>query len=365
VRGSAGQRDQRSALLVAESDRDEAEDERRIANVPYRPIACSDPAELASEVADWNFEFTPLRPGDFVATGGIVEFESALVTRITYNQTLLQRGYSPRGTVAVFVPGRGSNEAFVRGHKLEPGQCVTMADGGCLDAITKERYVDVSLAVDRSVWNAQSDWLTPCPLTTNNGTRVESVGQLWIHRMHATVDWIFAAIDQHPEALARPDVQASLRDQFLAAMADFGSAQQKVERRTRDARVRQRIAVQRAREYIRAKLSEPLRLSELCNYARVQSRSLEYGFREITGLSPIAYVKTVRLNAVHRVLSRSEASDRSISEIALDHGFWHLSQFSVDYRRFFGETPSTTRKRFQGMRPASPRLALWPGIRST
>jgi AraC family transcriptional regulator, ethanolamine operon transcriptional activator len=347
------------------ADRDEREGERPIANVPYRPIACTDPAELASEVADWNFEFTQLRPGDFLAKGGIVEFESALVTRLTYNQTLLQRGYSPRATVAVFVPGPGSNEGFLRGHKLEPGQCITMADGGCVDAITKERYVDISLAVDRSVWNAQSNWLTPCPLTTNNGTRMESVGQLWIHRMHATVDWIFAAIDQHPEALARPGVQASLRDQFLSAMADFGSAQQKAERRTRNARVRQRIAVQRAREYIRAKLSEPLRLSELCNYARVQSRSLEYGFREITGLSPIAYVKTVRLNAVRKVLSSSDASDRSISEIALDHGFWHLSQFSVDYRRFFGETPTTTRKRFQAMHSANHSLTLWPGIRST
>ena len=332
--------------------------ERPIANVPYRPIACGDPVELAGELADWNFEFTPLRPGEFAAKGGIVEFESALISRITFDQPLVQRGHSPRGTVAVFIPGRGSNQVFLRGHELEPGQCITMADGGCVDAITKERYVDISLAVDRSVWDAHSDWLTPCPLATSNGTRVENIGQLWMQRMHATVDWIFAAVDQHPHALARPDVQSSLRDQFLAAMADFGSAQQKVERRTRKVHARQRIAVERAREYIRAKLSEPLRLSELCTYAHVQQRSLEYGFREITGLSPIAYVKTLRLNAVHQILCGSEPSDRSISEIAMDHGLWHLSQFAADYRRFFGETPTTTRKRVLAMRSASYSPAL-------
>ena len=133
------------------------------------------------------------------------------------------------------------------------------------------------------------------------------------------------------------------------AMAEFGSERADAERPTRDARVQQRIAVERAREYIRGKLAEPLPLSELCRYAHVQARSLEYGFREITGLSPIAYVKSLRLNAVRRDLSRTDAAEHSISEIALDHGFWHLSQFAADYRKFFGETPTSTRHRARAL----------------
>jgi AraC family ethanolamine operon transcriptional activator len=168
-------------------------------------------------------------------------------------------------------------------------------------------------------------------------------------RMLEAVQWLFAAIREYPQATARLDVRASLTDQMLAALADYGSKRTDTEHRTRDARVQQRIAVERAREYIRGKLAEPLPLSELCRHAHVQARSLESGFREITGLSPIAYVKSLRLNAVHRHLSRTDSAQHSISEIALDHGFWHLSQFAADYRKFFGETPTSTRQRARAL----------------
>jgi AraC-like DNA-binding protein len=51
----------------------------------------------------------------------------------------------------------------------------------------------------------------------------------------------------------------------------------------------------------------------------------------------------VRLNHVRRRLLSPEWKSRTISRIALDCGFWHLSQFAADYRRMFGETPSATR----------------------
>ena len=99
-------------------------------------------------------------------------------------------------------------------------------------------------------------------------------------------------------------------------------------------------------EFIDSRLSEPLQLSQLCRHAHLKIRSLEYGFREVTGLTPVAYIRSLRLNAVRKALQQDASPHpRSISEIAMDAGFWHLSQFAVDYRRFFGETPTETRRR--------------------
>ena len=101
--------------------------------------------------------------------------------------------------------------------------------------------------------------------------------------------------------MGRPDVRASLADQFVVAMAHFRSEQVDAERPTRDARVQQRMA-DRARSRVHpgkagraaaALRAVPLRAP--CRRAR-----FEYGFTEITGLSPIAYVKSLRLNAVRR-----------------------------------------------------------------
>lgn len=315
----------------------------------YQPIACVDTSHLSQQMPGWNFEFTQLSPGALVASGGMVALNGVLIGQLTLDQALLRRGHAPHGSAAVLIPGSASSQAFVRGRRLEPAQCIAIAEGACVEVITRRDYVDVALAVDLQTWRGQSQWLSECALATSRGSWVATPGPLWINRVRRTVHWLFTAIRQYPQAMGRPDIRASLADQFVMAMAGCGIEQADAERPARDARVQQRIAVERAREYIRGKLAEPLPLSELCRYAHVQARSLEYGFREITGLSPIAYVKSLRLNAVRRDLSRSDAAEHSISEIALDHGFWHLSQFAADYRKFFGETPTSTRHRARAL----------------
>ena len=87
-------------------------------------------------------------------------------------------------------------------------------------------------------------------------------------------------------------------DYVLAAMVRFDSTPADIDSSTRAARAGSRVAVRLARDYIHARLSEPLRLSELCRHARVKTRSLEYGFREVTGLTPIAYIRSLRLCCV-------------------------------------------------------------------
>ena len=315
----------------------------------YRPIACVDASDLSKQMQGWNFEFEQLSPGALTASGGMMALNCVLVAQLTLDQVLLRRGHAPRGSVAALIPGSASSQAFVRGRMLEPTQCIAMSGDASVEVITRRDYVDVALAVDLQAWRGQSQWLSECALATSRASWIAKPGQRWSNRMRRTVRWLFTAIQQYPQALSRLDVRASLADQVVMAMADLGSEQADTERPARDARIQQRTAVERAREYIHGQLAEPLPLSELCRHAHVQARSLEYGFREITGLSPISYIKSLRLNAVRRRLSRTDSAEHSISEIALDHGFWHLSQFAADYRKFFGETPTSTRHRARAL----------------
>jgi AraC family ethanolamine operon transcriptional activator len=315
----------------------------------YMPIACVDASDLSKQMRGWNFEFEQLSPGALTATGGMVALNCVLVGQLTLDQALLRRGHAPHGSVAVLIPGSASSQAFVRGRRLEPMQCIAMSGDASVEVITHRHYVDVTLAVDLQACRGQSQWLSECALATSRASWVATPGPLWINRMRRTVHWLFTAIQQYPQALSRLHVRASLADQIVTAMAALGGEIADAERPTRDARIQQRTAVERAREYIHGQLAEPLPLSELCRHAHVQARSLEYGFREITGLSPISYIRSLRLNAVRRRLSRTDTAEHSISEIALDHGFWHLSQFAADYRKFFGETPTSTRHRARAL----------------
>ena len=72
-------------------------------------------------------------------------------------------------------------------------------------------------------------------------------------------------------------------------------------------------------------------------------RALRHGFAELYGVSPMVYLRSVRMHAARKELGRPEC-ERSIADVALGCGFTHLGRFSVDYRRAFGQTPSATRR---------------------
>ena len=109
-----------------------------------------------------------------------------------------------------------------------------------------------------------------------------------------------------------------------------------------------RRAVRRITEAVSANSRRRYTLSDLCGIACVSPRTLEYAFSDNFRLSPLAYVRALRLQgARHALLRRGDGA--GVSEIALEYGFTHLGKFSVDYRRMFGERPSET-LRFTGWR---------------
>lgn len=104
-------------------------------------------------------------------------------------------------------------------------------------------------------------------------------------------------------------------------------------------------AVKRAIDYMRANVGEPLRIRDVADACSVTPRTLENGFRNFKGMTPIAYLRQLRLEAVRRELVASDGCAR-ISEIARRWGFVDLGRFAERYRREFGELPSeTVRKR--------------------
>jgi AraC family ethanolamine operon transcriptional activator len=99
--------------------------------------------------------------------------------------------------------------------------------------------------------------------------------------------------------------------------------------------------VRRADDYLRAHLGEPLSLLDLCLELGVSERTLHYAFQEVRGLSPMAYLRVVRLNAARQEL-KAAAGTVTVHEVAQRWGFWHSGEFAAAYRRLFGELPSQT-----------------------
>lgn len=86
-------------------------------------------------------------------------------------------------------------------------------------------------------------------------------------------------------------------------------------------------------------------LSELCATANVSERTLQYAFRDIMGMSPLTYLHRLRLHRARDELRKATSGSTTITDVAMNWGFWHFGEFSRSYKNCFGEVPSATLKK--------------------
>jgi AraC-like DNA-binding protein len=103
-----------------------------------------------------------------------------------------------------------------------------------------------------------------------------------------------------------------------------------------------RAAVERAVEYLRARLTQPVSRAELAAVTGVSIRTLSRGFSERWGMGPMAFLRTQRLEAAYRELLGAAPCQASVTEVAFRYGFTHLGEFAGRYKRAFHESPSET-----------------------
>ena len=99
--------------------------------------------------------------------------------------------------------------------------------------------------------------------------------------------------------------------------------------------------LRRAREFLYAHAEEPLDLVQLAEAAGTGIRALQLGFQRHFGMSISEMLRDMRLGHLNARLAAASPAE-SITDIAFELGFTHLSRMASAYRAKFGETPSAT-----------------------
>ena len=105
------------------------------------------------------------------------------------------------------------------------------------------------------------------------------------------------------------------------------------------------LVVKKAEDYALSHTHDHVHVGDLCRAASVSERALQYAFKEIIGVTPVAYLIRLRLHRVRQALLAAGRGSTTVSAVALDWGFWHLGEFSRAYTECFGELPSDTLQR--------------------
>lgn len=320
-------------------------------------VVTDDIDEFCAAPLDWNIEMTQLRRSPFEGAATIVSLGTVLLYSTSCGQGLLERFRSPAGCLTFARPGEGSEAFIVDSHEVHDGEVLVCGPGAEGESVIRGVRRSAALSINLNFLESQSHWLEFVRPVHDARVELRSPGREWAQHFSSALQSLGTTALERPRALANRDLGASLVDALLMRVNALCAIEAPLVSH-RAVRLARCNAVARAREYIDENLAEPIRLSALCEYARTQARSLEYAFREVLGVSPIAYVRATRLHRVRKLLQSTVVRRRSISELALDCGFWHLSQFAADYKRLFSESPSDTYRRTRSLLPREERRRI-------
>jgi AraC-like DNA-binding protein len=215
---------------------------------------------------------------------------------------------------------------------------ILCAPGQPFDALLSADCEQFVLRIDPAALAAQTGTATPrfAPLVPVGGLPLRS----WMQQLQlvAGSPELLACARGNPRVALQ--LERLLIDLLMAGHAAMEPAGAAATRRTSVSPG----FVRRAQDFIDANCAEPLQLPDISLAAGVPERTLRDGFQQFKGVSPMQYLRRLRLERARDAL-RNAPADVRVADIALDCGFSHLGRFALAYREKFGESPSDTLRR--------------------
>ena len=90
--------------------------------------------------------------------------------------------------------------------------------------------------------------------------------------------------------------------------------------------------------YIHENISSPIQVTELSTIANMSKTTFFNAFKKLMHVSPNQYIKSTKLQKAQELLQRGNQA----TQVSYQVGYNSFSQFSREYKRFFGFPPSAT-----------------------
>jgi len=86
--------------------------------------------------------------------------------------------------------------------------------------------------------------------------------------------------------------------------------------------------VQRVEQVVQEARLVEATVADLCAACDVPRRTLNRAFQNALGMGPVTYLRRVRLNRARRALQGEGTRSTTVTDVALELGFWHLGRFA-------------------------------------
>jgi len=307
-------------------------------------VELTDPATPGEtlEVADWDL--VKLASPDLRARRVIVRLDGAMVVYHRTNLRVRSRAKLSPGLVGYGACGPRA-KGSANGMALRPGTMWAAEAGAEITFVVEPGFESVFAAFTPDDMKAHVQGRQrEASLSMPRGAEILQRDPASVRRFFTRGKRLITAAERRPELFndrreMRVTAQVELLEALLAALGATTDVQPP---RRDDTRRAQSRIVKAAEDHALAHMGDRLYVTDLCKAAGVSERSLEYAFKEIMGMTPVAYLTRVRLHRVRQALQAATLGSTTVSVEALNGGFWHFGDFSRAYRDCFGELPSET-----------------------
>ncbi|MES2941370.1 MAG: helix-turn-helix domain-containing protein [Pseudomonadota bacterium] len=310
----------------------------------YIKKTAHDAEEHACSLSGWEQHYEQLSSGRFEGSFEELRIGPVRVFREYANQMVLQGGQSCTGMVTLALTQTHTADGWYCGHPLENEQMIAISSDGEFSLVAGTGMKLTAVSVDmkhlaelvsgQPGHDSLQALSEPCLLQATAQTQTE---------FKQLLGSVFYRAQVQPSMLEQADVRQMLTLLLSQAVLDCVDASQIQIQLPSSGASRRRI-VAKARNYMRDHAEEAITVPVLCQAIGASRRALQYAFEDVLHLSPVTYLRVMRLNRVRsELLSGSTAT---LGDIAARWGFWHMSRFAAEYRELFDELPSATRSKF-------------------
>ena len=295
-----------------------------------------DQDELSHAVSGSNLHLVQLSPGRLEATVSHYSIGDFSLDQGTVNLSVRVRGgLDPkRYGIGLFRPGA---QAAYNGNRVDSSRLLYFMPDRELDGYFQERYGWTSLVIP-------ADWIESISGTSRRTDLLQlrtDCRMIRPAREQLAELRLAAASIAHPVMDAPPNHSDWLLTNLRNVLGQALSALDEPSRKETAHTLAHFSTARRAERHMRERIDEQLFIDDVCAALHVSRRYLEYAFTDALGTSPSRYLRLLRLHEVRRRLKRP-GTGATVTGEAFRFGFNHLSLFSIQYKRTFGESPSAT-----------------------
>lgn len=293
---------------------------------------------------DWDLRYDQVGEGRFEGLIHHIQLPGMRLVRERCSVAVRQRGRFDEGHYGFAMALQAPQLAIFNGQRVGADD-VMLGRNRELDLCTPAGHDLMAVVVHQALlvplWQslygkAPSAWMESQLVVPARPAVAQALRVAHLKAMADAAAWL-ARLAEHPPQTAHDTAARQLRDALLIEWLE--ALPESVDASGLPSALARKRLVDRACERMLSQPDEPLSMLQVCREVGASRRKLNYCFQEALGVSPLKYLRAVRLNGVRREL---RAGSGAVQDVAARWGFWHLGQFSRDYKRQFGELPSHT-----------------------